>query len=107
VSDVGGPLGLARLVAALSLAVLFGALVLIVVAWPEGVEYILTVRFLRTVWAVAVFSSVAIAILLNRPDHRLDGGRVAQSHCVDRARPTRRPGSPRSLVWRSPVGAAG
>jgi putative copper export protein len=61
---VGGPLGLARLVAALSLAVLFGSLILIVVAWPEGVEYILTVRFLRTAWAVAVFSSVCVAILL-------------------------------------------
>ena len=63
-TDVDGPLGLARLVATLSLAVLFGALVLIVVAWPEGIEYILTVRFLRTVWAVAVFSSVCVAILL-------------------------------------------
>ncbi len=61
---VGGPLGLARLVAALSLAVLFGSLILIVVAWPEGVEYILTVRFLRTTWAVAIFSSVCVAILL-------------------------------------------
>jgi copper transport protein len=61
---VGGPLGLARLVAALSLAVVFGSLILIVVAWPEGVEYILTVRFLRTTWAVAIFSSVCVAILL-------------------------------------------
>jgi copper transport protein len=62
--QVGGPLGLSRLVAALSLAVLLGSLVLIVVAWPEGVEYILTVRFLRTVWAVALFSSICVAILL-------------------------------------------
>ena len=64
VNRVGGPLGLARLVAALSLAVLFGSLVLIVIAWPEGVEYILTVRFLRTAWIVAIFSSVCVAILL-------------------------------------------
>ena len=61
---VGGPLGLARLVATLGLSVLFGSLVLIVVAWPEGVEYILTVRFLRTVWLVAIAASVAVAILL-------------------------------------------
>jgi copper transport protein len=61
---VGGPLGLARFVAALSLAVLFGSFILIVVAWPEGVEYILTVRFLRTAWVVAIFSSVCVAILL-------------------------------------------
>lgn len=62
--NVGGPLGLARAVAALSLAVLFGSLVLIVIAWPEGVEYILTVRFLRTAWIVAIGSSVLVAILL-------------------------------------------
>ena len=49
---VGGPLGLSRLVAALGLAVLLGSIVLIVTAWPEGVEYILTVRFLRIVWIV-------------------------------------------------------
>jgi putative copper export protein/methionine-rich copper-binding protein CopC len=61
---VGGPLGLARAVAALSLAVLFGSLVLIVIAWPEGVEYILTVRFLRTTWILAIVSSVLVAILL-------------------------------------------
>ncbi len=53
-SGVAGPLGLSRLIVTLGLAALFGALVLIAVAWPEGVEYILTVRFLRTAWAVAV-----------------------------------------------------
>ena len=48
-----GPLGLARLISMLGLAVLFGSFVVIAVAWPEGVEYILTVRFLRTAWFVA------------------------------------------------------
>ena len=61
---VGGPLGLARLVSSLSVAVLFGSFVLIVVAWPEGIEYILTVRFLRTAWGVAIVSSVFVAILM-------------------------------------------
>ena len=52
-SSSGGPLGLARLISMLGLAVLLGSFVVIAVAWPEGVEYILTVRFLRTAWFVA------------------------------------------------------
>ncbi len=48
-----GPLGLFRLISTLGLAMLFGALVVIAVAWPEGVEYILTVRYLRTAWGIA------------------------------------------------------
>ena len=62
--NVGGPLGLARLLSSLSVAVLFGALVLITVAWPEGIEYILTIRFLRYTWALAVFSTVLLVICL-------------------------------------------
>lgn len=61
---VGGPLGLSRLIATLGLAVLFGSLVLIVTAWPEGVEYILTVRFLRTAWIVSLVGSVLTVIFL-------------------------------------------
>jgi copper transport protein len=48
-----GPLGLFRLISTLGLAMLFGALVVVAVAWPEGVEYILTVRYLRTAWGIA------------------------------------------------------
>jgi copper transport protein len=61
---VGGPLGLSRTVAALGLAVLLGSIVLIVTAWPEGVEYVLTVRFLRGVWVVAMLGSIATAVFL-------------------------------------------
>ena len=63
-TNVGGPLGLARVLSMLGLAVLLGSLVLIVTAWPEGVEYILTVRFLRSAWAVGMVGSVLSAILL-------------------------------------------
>jgi putative copper export protein/methionine-rich copper-binding protein CopC len=60
-SGSGGPLGLSRLLIALGVAVLFGSLVLIATAWPEGVEYILTVRFLRSAWlmtlAFAIFNA--------------------------------------------------
>jgi len=43
------------------LAVLFGSLVLIAIAWPEGVEYILTVRFLRTTWIITTVSTYLFA----------------------------------------------
>ena len=60
----GGPLGLSRLLISLGVAVLFGSLVLIATAWPEGVEYILTVRFLRSAWlltlAVAIFNAACV-----------------------------------------------
>ena len=60
----GGPLGLSRLLVSLGVAVLFGALVLIATAWPEGVEYILTVRFLRSAWLltllVAIFNTACV-----------------------------------------------
>lgn len=56
-----GPLGLFRLFSNLGLAVLFGSLVLIAVAWPEGVEYILTVRFLRTTWMITLVSTYLFA----------------------------------------------
>lgn len=61
---VGGPLGLSRLLATLGLGVLFGALVLIVTAWPEGVEYILTVRFLRTAWLIGLLGSIGMVVFL-------------------------------------------
>ncbi|CAB4363184.1 MAG: hypothetical protein F2681_09905 [Actinobacteria bacterium] len=56
-----GPLALFRLVSNMGLAVLFGSLVVIAIAWPEGVEYIITVRFLRTVWMVTAGSTFLFA----------------------------------------------
>jgi copper transport protein len=53
-SNLKGPLGLFRLLSTIAIASLFGGLVLITVAWPEGVEYILTIRFMRYAWIVAV-----------------------------------------------------
>lgn len=60
-SSSSGPLGLFRLLSNLGLAVLFGSLVLIAIAWPEGVEYILTVRFLRTTWIFTMVSTYLFA----------------------------------------------
>ncbi len=53
-----GPLWLGRLVSVLAIAVLFGSLIAIAAAWPEGVEYLVAVRFVRTVWIVAVVGTV-------------------------------------------------
>ena len=59
-----GPLGVVRLISTLAIAVLMGSFVLIALAWPEGVEYILTVRFLRINYYLAVASTVVFVICL-------------------------------------------
>lgn len=48
---------LTRLVSTLAIATLFGALLVITAAWPEGVEYLVTIKFLRVVWGVAVIGT--------------------------------------------------
>ena len=48
----------------MSVAVLLGSFVLIAMAWPEGIEYILTVRFLRITYYIAVASTVLFVICL-------------------------------------------
>jgi copper transport protein len=60
--NVGGMLGLTRLVAYLTIAALFGGLLLIALAWPEGIEYLLTLRFLRSAWLLALVSSIAVVV---------------------------------------------
>lgn len=49
-----GPLWLGRLLSVFGIAVLLGSLVLIAAAWPEGVEYLVTIRFIRAIWIVAL-----------------------------------------------------
>ncbi len=61
---LGGPLGLARLVTNLGLAVLLGSIILFVTAWPEGVEYAITATFLRKVWLITMIASVAATVLM-------------------------------------------
>ncbi|MEM8748360.1 MAG: CopD family protein [Actinomycetota bacterium] len=43
-----------RLLSTVGIALLFGALVTITAAWPEGVEYLVTIRFIRGVWILAM-----------------------------------------------------
>jgi len=63
-SNLGGPLGLARLISMLTVAILLGSLVLVTVAWPEGVEYILTIRFIRLTWITALASTALMVVCL-------------------------------------------
>ncbi len=57
--DTGqGPLWLGRLISVFGLAVLLGSLVVIAAAWPEGVEYLVTIRFVRAVWIIAFVGSL-------------------------------------------------
>ena len=58
VDDGQGPLWLGRLLSVFGLAVLLGSLVVIAAAWPEGVEYLVTIRFIRAVWLVAMVGSL-------------------------------------------------
>jgi copper transport protein len=63
VSD--GATWLGRVLSTLGLAILFGSFVLIVVAWPEGPEYILAVRFLRSVWILTFVGTLLYVIALS------------------------------------------
>lgn len=53
-----GPLWLGRMLSVFALATLFGSLVVIAASWPEGVEYLVTIRFLRGVWLLAVVGTL-------------------------------------------------
>jgi copper transport protein len=55
---------LGRVLSIIGVAILFGALVLIVVAWPEGPEYIVAVRFLRAMWVVALLGTLLYVVAL-------------------------------------------
>ena len=58
----GGAEWLGRVLSTLGILVIFGALVLIGVAWPEGPEYVITVRFLRSMWALALIGTVLFLV---------------------------------------------
>jgi copper transport protein len=60
--STGGALWLGRMLSTLGILVVFGALTLISIGWPEGPEYVVTVRFLRSVWLVALLGTVLYLI---------------------------------------------
>ncbi len=57
-SEGDAAVGLFQFLSTLGIAVLFGSLVLITAAWPEGVEYLVTIKFLRLVWVVSMVVTV-------------------------------------------------
>ena len=63
VSD--GATWLGGVLSTLGLAVLFGSLALIIAAWPEGPEYILAVRFLRSVWLLTLVGTLLYVVALS------------------------------------------
>lgn len=58
----GGALWLGRVLSTTAVLALFGALVLVGTAWPEGPEYVITARFLRSLWAIAVVGTVLFVV---------------------------------------------
>ncbi len=60
--STGGALWLGRMLSTLGILVVFGSLTLISIGWPEGPEYVVTVRFLRAVWFVALLGTVLYMI---------------------------------------------
>lgn len=64
-TSLNGPLAMSRLIANIGLAALFGALALIVLTWPEGVEYVLTVRFLRAATIIATVGALLTVVVMS------------------------------------------
>jgi copper transport protein len=62
--SAGGALWLGRVLSTMGILIVFGSLVLIGAAWPEGTEYVVTVRFLRSMWALALVGTVLFVIAL-------------------------------------------
>lgn len=60
---VGGPLGLARLISYAALAALFGGAVLILMYWPEGIDYDETRSYFKVAWFLAMISTFFTAAL--------------------------------------------
>ncbi len=60
-----GGIWLGRILSIIGISVLFGSLVLIVAAWPEGPEYVLALRFLRTAWIVGAAGTLIYVIALS------------------------------------------
>ena len=57
-----GAVWLGRLLSTLGILVVFGGLALISVGWPEGPEYVVTVRFLRGAWLLSLIGTVLYVI---------------------------------------------
>src|SRR5690606_5737892 len=60
--STGGAVWLGRVLSTVGILVLFGGLALISLGWPEGPEYVVTVRYLRAVWLIGLVGTVLFLI---------------------------------------------
>ena len=60
---VGGLIGLLRIVHYLAISAVFGGLIVVLLVWPEGTEYGLSLRFFRLAWLTAVISTYFVVAL--------------------------------------------
>jgi copper transport protein len=61
-NGVEGALWFGRVVSTTAILALFGAIALIGLAWPEGPEYVLTRRYLQSLWLVAMAGTVVFVV---------------------------------------------
>lgn len=60
--STGGAIWFGRLLSTLGILVIFGGLAIISVGWPEGPEYLVTVRFFRLAWVIALVGTLIYLI---------------------------------------------
>ena len=60
---VGGMLGLLRILEYLLVAAIFGGLMMVVLAWPEGIEYGVCLRFFRVTWLLAIITMYFVVVI--------------------------------------------
>ncbi len=61
-TGVGGALWFGRVVSTSAILALFGAIALIGLAWPEGPEYVVTRRYLQSLWMVASVGTMVFVV---------------------------------------------
>jgi copper transport protein len=80
----GGALWLGRFISTTAVLALFGALVLVGTAWPEGPEYIITLRFVRSLWVVAFVGTVLFVVAFTAEvSDRAFGGSLSPTTWLD------------------------
>ena len=73
---LGGPIGLMRWIAFFMVSAVFGGLIFIKRAWPEGVEYGITEKYFRQ---ICIFALVSLFLLMALMTAQQSGGGLASS----------------------------
>jgi copper transport protein len=75
--NIGGALWFGRWISTIGILAVFGGLALISVGWPEGPEYIVTVRFLRAAWLLGVAGTILYVIAFTADSSNVSFGSAA------------------------------